>query len=992
MADVSAAFQQLRPICILVTQEHNLTAITNLEQMLLKKTFSDSVLQELHEYIAFPLRLVLKQYAARDEAVCVKSLECLTTLLSKVSIQKASIFLDLFSNILHFISSPNRKAGFPEEVKLAAVEALNPLFANCLVSCYSTLLKESLPLYGGLVAGLLDITAKEKLIKLRLFSLQLLLVLLNSRRDKELTELLELIIPSYLPGISLNLTKVITASGEKSKILVAALELMQSTLITSLSGDQDCSEDAKHFINLSSGDGKFIVSKTKEWYDQVSKNISAVVKKVAGVCMNHPIYSVRLGLLKWSHRILLNCNCYLEGCQGVLLDVITHSICDVHEELSSHSQASLRDVQDKVEGVSEVLKQRLYDVVTTLPRKVSRYNETGGLSALKIFNGYLNSLKSEVDALLRCHSHLRRIGLALCQLLQLDITAVSILDSSQTETHKLTAGSEEFPVLRRQFTSFADNSVWREIRTAIHTIIKYSDTYLVADYFVTDFQCCPQNRLQCAIILNECVLYHIRPSQEEGKEGSRCVVDTCRSILELYTDWYRRLQSEARNGSRLSISQRNENTQLHCFILEGFVAIHEVTGENYPELLLHSLYSILESCSHDNVLIKQTAVTGLAIVSQALHYSGTGELIEKHSNYLCNALSLNIRRLQRYPTSPSVLSSILIHSQSTILPYIDQIIIEVLLTMDENYADGALSLLKVLQTLTRQLSLWFSREPSGHVVVDFHQAIRDVRETSAQEVSKRISDYVIDYYKTRLAADDVNLALEEEDLNEEEAHETVEKPMPEVEKKEPPLFFRLTKKVLDRCRHLISHSNPQIRLLTINIIQESLTVISHSQDELLPAVHEVWPGFAKRFSDSEPLVVIQATHCLTVLGHLSKDFVRVRVGKEIIPAFTDLLQKRAVTSMNTGKAYRHTLDYRLQVVLLETIGKLCIDLKLSFNLLQSVVLACLPYLSVNQPVKLQQASLSSLQQISSEDGHLVWYLANNFSSKVCRLVQERGIS
>ncbi|XP_067945991.1 TELO2-interacting protein 1 homolog isoform X3 [Watersipora subatra] len=920
MADVSAAFQQLRPICILVTQEHNLTAITNLEQMLLKKTFSDSVLQELHEYIAFPLRLVLKQYAARDEAVCVKSLECLTTLLSKVSIQKASIFLDLFSNILHFISSPNRKAGFPEEVKLAAVEALNPLFANCLVSCYSTLLKESLPLYGGLVAGLLDITAKEKLIKLRLFSLQLLLVLLNSRRDKELTELLELIIPSYLPGISLNLTKVITASGEKSKILVAALELMQSTLITSLSGDQDCSEDAKHFINLSSGDGKFIVSKTKEWYDQVSKNISAVVKKVAGVCMNHPIYSVRLGLLKWSHRILLNCNCYLEGCQGVLLDVITHSICDVHEELSSHSQASLRDVQDKVEGVSEVLKQRLYDVVTTLPRKVSRYNETGGLSALKIFNGYLNSLKSEVDALLRCHSHLRRIGLALCQLLQLDITAVSILDSSQTETHKLTAGSEEFPVLRRQFTSFADNSVWREIRTAIHTIIKYSDTYLVADYFVTDFQCCPQNRLQCAIILNECVLYHIRPSQEEGKEGSRCVVDTCRSILELYTDWYRRLQSEARNGSRLSISQRNENTQLHCFILEGFVAIHEVTGENYPELLLHSLYSILESCSHDNVLIKQTAVTGLAIVSQALHYSGTGELIEKHSNYLCNALSLNIRRLQRYPTSPSVLSSILIHSQSTILPYIDQIIIEVLLTMDENYADGALSLLKVLQTLTRQLSLWFSREPSGHVVVDFHQAIRDVRETSAQEV-------------------------------------------------------------LDRCRHLISHSNPQIRLLTINIIQESLTVISHSQDELLPAVHEVWPGFAKRFSDSEPLVVIQATHCLTVLGHLSKDFVRVRVGKEIIPAFTDLLQKRAVTSMNTGKAYRHTLDYRLQVVLLETIGKLCIDLKLSFNLLQSVVLACLPYLSVNQPVKLQQASLSSLQQISSEDGHLVWYLANNFSSK-----------
>ena len=57
--------------------------------------------------------------------------------------------------------------------------------------------------------------------------------------------------------------------------------------------------------------------------------------------------------------------------------------------------------------------------------------------------------------------------------------------------------------------------------------------------------------------------------------------------------------------------------------------------------------------------------------------SGSAELIEKHCSYLCNALSLNIRRLHRHPTSPSVLSSVLIYSQSTILPYIEQIIVEV---------------------------------------------------------------------------------------------------------------------------------------------------------------------------------------------------------------------------------------------------------------------------------------------------------------------------
>lgn len=58
-------------------------------------------------------------------------------------------------------------------------------------------------------------------------------------------------------------------------------------------------------------------------------------------------------------------------------------------------------------------------------------------------------------------------------------------------------------------------------------------------------------------------------------------------------------------------------------------------------------------------------------------YSGSAELIEQHCDYLCNALSLNIRRLHRHPTCPAVLCSVLLYSQSTILPYIEQIILEV---------------------------------------------------------------------------------------------------------------------------------------------------------------------------------------------------------------------------------------------------------------------------------------------------------------------------
>ena len=45
--------------------------------------------------------------------------------------------------------------------------------------------------------------------------------------DKDLERLLEIVVPSYLPGISLSLTKILTAHGEKAKVLeVSVYNLM----------------------------------------------------------------------------------------------------------------------------------------------------------------------------------------------------------------------------------------------------------------------------------------------------------------------------------------------------------------------------------------------------------------------------------------------------------------------------------------------------------------------------------------------------------------------------------------------------------------------------------------------------------------------------------------------------------------------------------------------------------------------------------------------
>ena len=75
----------------------------------------------------------------------------------------------------------------------------------------------------------------------------------------------------------------------------------------------------------------------------------------------------------------------MADCQSKLLDVITHNIGDSYTQVAECSKCSLRQVRAEVNGVSEILEQRLYDIATRLPRKVSRH----GMCLLKVERMFL---------------------------------------------------------------------------------------------------------------------------------------------------------------------------------------------------------------------------------------------------------------------------------------------------------------------------------------------------------------------------------------------------------------------------------------------------------------------------------------------------------------------------------------------------------------------------------------------------------------------------
>lgn len=134
-----------------------------------------------------------------------------------------------------------------------------------------------------------------------------------------------------------------------------------------------------------------------------------------------------------------------------------------------------------------------------------------------------------------------------------------------------------------------------------------------------------------------------------------------------------------------------------------------------------------------------------------------------------------------------------------------------LLSLDENYTESALSLLRVPQVLVRQLRVWFPPSPetsapepsptdgrSDTLSNGTHLLCKPSNDGPAttESVCREIYDYVSDYYKTRLAADDIDGSCDKGSVDDGVPGEEVD---PEVEqedsKKELPLFITLTKKV-----------------------------------------------------------------------------------------------------------------------------------------------------------------------------------------------------
>ncbi|XP_077729252.1 TELO2-interacting protein 1 homolog isoform X2 [Canis aureus] len=761
------AFGALRPVCVQLTKTQTVENVEHLQAQL--QAVSDSALQELQQYILFPLRFTLKTPGPKRERLIQSVVECLTFVLSSTCVKEQVLLQELFSEISACLYSPKsqKPAAVSEELKLAVIQGLSTLmhsaYGDILLAFYEPSI---LPRLGFAVSLLLDLAEQEKSKQIKIAALKCLQVLLfqcdcqdhprslDELEQKQLGDLFA----SFLPGISMALARVITGDFKQGHgIIVSSLKTFYKT-VSFIMADEQLERISKvqpkpaveHRV------AELMVHREAKWVKNTSDKLTILIKKIIECVSGHPHWKVRLALIELVEALLLKCSQSLVGSAGPLLKALVGLVNDESPEVQAQCSKVLRHFADQKVVVgnrafADILSENLHSLATSLPRLMSSQDDQGKFSTLSLLLGYLKLLGPRVNFVLNSVTHLQRLSKALIQVLELDVTDIKVVEercwnSGSLGASETAATQPRSPMQRRYFRFFTDERLFLLLQQVCQLLGFYGDVYLLIDHFMELYRESVVYRKQAAMILNELVAgaaglevenlheNHIKTSTEELRE-------IVTSILEEYTsqeNWYLTTCIESEEvGEELTMKQSglqaitsgahtcqvtsfpafskpspticsmNSNIWQICIQLEGIGRFAYALGKDFRLLLMTALYPVLEKAGDQTLLISQAATSAMMDICHTCGYYSLQHLINQNSDYLVNGISLNLRHLSLHPHTPKVLEVMLWNSDASLLPLVADVVQDVLATLDQFYDKRAASFVGVLHALLAALAQWF---------------------------------------------------------------------------------------------------------------------------------------------------------------------------------------------------------------------------------------------------------------------------------------------
>ncbi|XP_072222995.1 TELO2-interacting protein 1 homolog [Leuresthes tenuis] len=535
ISDPKIAFAYLRPACVLLTREPTVTNVETLSGQL--KEVNDTTLQQLQEYVLFPLRFVLKVPGSKKDKLVQAVAEAMTYVLENTCVQSWETLRDLFSELCLCLCSPTdpgKPADTSEELKSAVLRCLDALlhaaYGDIVFRLYEPIM---LPGLGAAVSLLLALGEKEKSRVIQAAALKCLQTL---TLQCDCTQ--EHVVPSsdeqcsvsntmasFLPGITITVARIITGDLRQGHaVTVRAIKLWARSVGLVMEDAQLQTNESYKSPSPDLGRiGQLVVQRTPDWVKNTAGKLSVLLKKIISCTSAHLHWRVRLEMVELADYLLSRCSQSLKECVGLLLEALVGAINDEEPRVRERCEVALREVSQRNQRRSssndvtskhssggqtftDVLSENLHSLATSLPRLMRTSDDQKKLFVLNVFLGYLKVLGPLVSVVLNSAAHLERISKALMQVLELDVMDVRIVEErSYADTIGTSSDSYSAHIQRKHFLYFTDEKIFRVLMEICRTLGYYGHIYLLTDHLLDLYRQSSAYRKQAAMVLNEIV-------------------------------------------------------------------------------------------------------------------------------------------------------------------------------------------------------------------------------------------------------------------------------------------------------------------------------------------------------------------------------------------------------------------------------------------------------------------------------------------------------
>ena len=1016
-------FCEVKPFCIAAVKNRSKHSVEQLHNFI--KNCSTVVLQELHEYLLFPLRVILIQESKAKENAILASASCMQWIFNKIIVQEWKTFQDLYFILTMQITSNSAGKIVPtgsEEKKINVLLALRQLLSSSFLQ-HGKLFYEvnHISAIGHLISICLSIVTNEKNKQLRKIAIGVIEILsmpsltVNLKENILLQFLVGNCIASFLPGILSVLIKVVSGDVQQGHMVKCKAIDAISKAIIAAGGDEEIEifehSIIKQYISdivVSEQLSSFLIQRDSNWVENVGSKMSTVLDHVT-TAGDHSNARVRMSVLNFSHQMLLSCSKKIfKSHVGTLLQIPCKLLNDNSPDISTKSIQVIDQFSECSKGnafVQDIVQEDLLELCNRLPAIISKAADCEKLAHLKVILGFLEVLKYDLQSFSHSHAHVFNLFKSLLFCFQMDHSSLhkieevtsTTLDYDKTVKNFYKGQSDNW-LFKKSFIHFHDDELCRILVKICRVLGKFGDV----DVFLERLKELYESENLCrptVLLINEILL-----GAKNNQLFSDKIFSEIETLIGIYTsnkNWYlctsfnfeyatlreNSMKSKqtlislgkTSNAANMTLKAINSNVILVCLQIEAMAAFSLILLKDFRKTLSKTLYPLLEKVNDRNHLISNCALEALHVVALSCQYKNVSELITANADYLVSTISIYLRQLNLFPRCPSVLRAMITHCDVTIFPLIRDTIDEIICTIDIERQNKLFleAFLPVIKSIVKAINEWFAKKIDFIVKNSKDIQFTDVPEGSAQNITNYLANFYKDFKLASLDESEVKKAEESSSNNVD-----IEPPIGDAslsdnytsadETKKVTAHIKVVEQIVQRCSHLLTNKDPRVRLLVIDIVAEGIECLRAEKNVFLPLVHKLWNPLTSRCRDPELQIVAKAFGVISFMGEHCGSFIRRRFTKDVLPNITAFLKQNSELHINSSTILSHTTLFKLQVAVLRGLGPLLLGAAPNYKDIYTICCACQSYLSSSQPVELQNAALALFEALIKIDPDSTW--------------------